>query len=89
MYENIIIMEKYLLPVIEFETGITDLKNIIFCNTNAYIYSDKKGLKQKNLLRFLNFGYLLIRVVFPVIIVFNCIILSVGLLRRLVRKDKH
>ena len=89
MYENIILMEKYLLPVIEYETVITDLKNIIFCNTNAYFYSDKKGLELKNVLRILNFGYLLIKIVFPTIIIFNCIILSVGLLRRLVGKGKH
>jgi len=90
MYKNVILVEKYLLPIIEYETVITDLKNIVFSNTNVYIYSDKKGLTQKNLLRILNFGYLLIKIVFPIIIVFNCILLIVGLLRRLIgEKDTN
>jgi hypothetical protein len=89
MYKNVILVEKYLFPVIEYETVLIDLKNIVLSNTDVYIYSDKKGQEQKNLLRILNFGYLLIKIVFPMIVVFNCIVLTISFLKRLIGKSKR
>lgn len=85
MYNNIMFIEKYLLPVIKNKSILTDFKNIVVHSTNVYIYSDTKRHEQENLLRILNVGYALVKIIFPLLIVFNCIVLCAIFLKRHIR----
>jgi len=85
MYNNVILVEKYLLPVIKYESVLTDFKNIISHCTVVYIYSDEK---EKNLLCVLNAGNILVKIIFPVVIILNCVVLSVVFLKKICKKKK-
>jgi len=85
MYNNVILVEKYLLPVIKYESVLTDFKNIISHCTVVYIYSDEK---EKNLLCVLNAGNILVKIIFPVVIILNCVVLSVVFLKKIGKKKK-